>query len=73
MDIHAKMKVCLKGWCTDMDLWMEMRSRFDYDGSPLTLSRERRKLAAKGVLEDRSLINKRGVKYKQSRVIKERG
>ena len=73
MDIHAKMKVCLKGWCTDMDLWMEMRSRFDYDGSPLTLSRERRKLAAKGALESRPLINSHGVKYKQFRAIKEKG
>ena len=67
MDIHTQARKCLTKWMTDMDLWMEMRVRFDYAGSPSTLSRERRNI--KG-LEERMRPNKKGVMYKQFRVDK---
>jgi len=70
MDTHVKMRKCLTKWMTDIDLWLEMRKRFKYSGSPNTLARERRKLVEKGGIVERPLINKKGVKYKQFRVEK---
>ena len=62
MDVHTKIRKCLTVWMTDIDLWLAMRKNFDYEGSPNTLARERRKVSG---LIDRPLINKNGVKYKQ--------
>lgn len=64
MNVHQMIRKCLTKWMTDMDLWMDMRMRFDYEGSPSTLSRERRNV--KG-LQERSRPNKKGVLYKEFR------
>ena len=70
MDIQTKIRKCLTKWMTDMDLWMEMRLQFNYEGSPGTLSRERRKVCEKGGIDERKRPNKNGVMYKQFRVEK---
>ena len=62
MDIHTKIRKCLKKWMSDMDLWKAMVFLFDYTGSPSTLSRERRKV---GGLIERSVANTNGVLFKQ--------
>ena len=62
MDIHTKIRKCLKKWMSDLDLWKAMVFLFDYTGSPTTLSRERRKVS--GLIE-RYVANKNGILYKQ--------
>ena len=68
MDIHAKMRACLRIWMTDVDLWMAMQFEYGYEGSPNTCSRERRKLCESGDIEERPVVNKNGVKYKMFKV-----
>jgi len=62
MDVHTKIRKCLKKWMSDLDLWKAMVFLFDYTGSPSTLSRERRKVS--GLIE-RHVANKNGILYKQ--------
>jgi hypothetical protein len=70
MDRHEEMKLCLNDWSSDMDLYFAMSSNWEYEGSPATLSRERRLLCESGDIEFRYAVNKNGVKYKQFRLIK---
>lgn len=65
MDIHAKIRKCLKKYMSDMDLWKAMVFLFDYTGSPSTLSRERRNVIG---LVERYAVNHNGVQYKQFRI-----
>ena len=62
MDIHTKIRKCLKKYMSDMDLWKAMVFLYNYTGSPSTLSRERRKVS--GICE-RSVANQNGVLFKQ--------
>jgi len=68
MDVQEKMRVCLRVWMTDVDLWLAMQFEYGYEGSPNTCSRERRKLCESGGIDERSVVNKKGVKYKMFKV-----
>ena len=67
MDIHAKIRKCLKKWMSDMDLWDAMVFLYKYTGSPSTLSRERRNVSG---ISERYAVNQSGVQYKQFRKAK---
>ena len=62
MDIHTKIRKCLKKYMSDMDLWKAMVFLYNYTGSPSTLSRERRKVSG---ISERYAVNRNGVQYKQ--------
>lgn len=64
MDIHAKIRKCLRKWMSDMDLYNAMNFLYNYAGSPSTLSRERRNVIG---ISERYAVNQNGVQYKQFR------
>jgi hypothetical protein len=65
MTTDTKIRQCLTKWMSDTQLFLEMRGKFGYTGSPCTLARQRREVCANGGIMSRPLINKKGVKYKQ--------
>lgn len=65
MDIHQKIRKCLKKWMSDMDLYNAMVFYFNYGGSPPTLARERRNVNG---LAERYAVNQNNVQFKQFRI-----
>ena len=65
MDIHTKIRKCLKKWMSDVDLHEAMKFYYSYGGSPPTLARERRNVSG---LKERYAVNQNGVQYKQFRI-----